>query len=54
MALIQAIIYMTCPNCGKDMTDWALDGRVGTQVTKQISSVFGKHDAEWWEDARSV
>jgi transcription elongation factor Elf1 len=27
---------MTCPNCGKDMTDWTLDGRVGTQVTVDV------------------
>ena len=27
---------MTCPNCCKEMTDWTLDGRLGTQVTIDV------------------
>src|ERR1700756_5096149 len=27
---------MICPNCGKAMTDWTLDGRLGTQVTVDV------------------
>jgi len=27
---------MTCPNCRKAMTDWTLDGRLGTQVTVDV------------------
>jgi ribosomal protein S27AE len=27
---------MTCPNCGKEMTDWKLDGRLGTHVTVDV------------------
>jgi len=27
---------MTCPNCGKEMTDWNLDGRLGTHVTVDV------------------
>ena len=42
---------MTCPNCGKEMTDWTLDGRVGTQVTVDVCTAC---QAFWFDEHKSL
>jgi len=42
---------MTCPNCGKDMTDWTLDGRQGAQVTVDVCTGC---QAFWFDEHKSL
>lgn len=44
-------LSMTCPNCGKEMTDWTLDGRLGTQV---IVDVCTGCQAFWFDEHESL
>src|SRR5580692_2771590 len=42
---------MTCPNCGKDMNDWTLDGRLGLQV---IVRVCAGCQSFWFDEHKSL
>lgn len=42
---------MKCPNCEKEMTDWALDARLGTQV---IIDVCTDCQAFWFDQHKSL
>ena len=42
---------MNCPNCGKDMTDWTLDGRVGTQVNVDVCTAC---QSFWFDQHQSL
>jgi uncharacterized protein YbaR (Trm112 family) len=42
---------MTCPNCGKDMTDWTLDGRLGTQVIVDVCTAC---QSFWFDEHKSL
>lgn len=42
---------MTCPNCGKEMTDWTLDGRLGTHVTVDVCTAC---QAFWFDQHKSL
>ena len=42
---------MNCPNCGKDMTDWTLDGRVGTQVIVDVCTAC---QSFWFDQHQSL
>jgi uncharacterized protein YbaR (Trm112 family) len=42
---------MTCPNCGKEMTDWTLDGRLGTQITVDVCTGC---QAFWFDQHKSL
>jgi Transcription factor zinc-finger len=42
---------MTCPNCGKEMTDWTLDGRLGTQITVDVCTGCR---AFWFDQHKSL
>ena len=42
---------MTCSNCGKEMTDWKLDGRLGTQITVDVCTAC---QAFWFDYHESL
>lgn len=42
---------MTCPNCGKEMKDWRLDGRLGAQVTIDVCTGC---QAFWFDQHESL
>jgi len=42
---------MTCPNCGKEMTAWTLDGRLGTPITIDVCTAC---QAFWFDPHESL
>ncbi len=44
-------LTMTCPNCGKEMTDWTLEGRLGTQVPIDVCTGC---QSFWFDEHKSL